>query len=386
MKLLSVLAAVLLFVTACRKTNEPVSVPVSSNDRKLESCDFGITHFNTVKRPTVDPGNEKRPQQPQNPPPPPSPSVILIDFDGHIVSNTVWNTNGDIVCTPANLTASEQTEVINRVSEDFRPFNVTVTTSESVYAAGNPYKRMRVIITETWQWYGQAGGVAYNNSFTWGDNTPCFVFSILLNYNVKKIAEATSHETGHTLGLRHQSVYDANCNKINEYNYGQGTGETGWAPIMGCAYNQNLTTWHYGPSTISCSSMQDDAAIIAGIVGYKTDDYSNSITSATAMAQSAEGIIHKNDVDYLSVNLTTAATLSALPFSIGNNLGADLDILLKIYNQSRVLINTINPSEQLSSSVVLNPGQYYISVEPTGNANTSVYGIMGKYNLALSAN
>jgi hypothetical protein len=78
--------------------------------------------------------------------------------------------------------------------------------------------------------------VSYVGSFTWGDDTPGWVFSGLLNNNIKYIAEAVSHEAGHTLGLQHQSNYDAECTKTSEYGQGQGTGEISWAPIMGSRF------------------------------------------------------------------------------------------------------------------------------------------------------
>ena len=143
---------------------------------------------------------------------PPSANVILLDFNGEYVANTMWNVNGPFTCAPANLNAEEVGLILQRVITDFTPFNITVTTDEAVYNAANPSKRTRVVITESWEWFGQAGGVSYINSFTWGTNTPCFVFSSLLGYNVKMIAEACSHEAGHTLGLRHQSLYDAKWN------------------------------------------------------------------------------------------------------------------------------------------------------------------------------
>ena len=139
--------------------------------------------------------------------PPPLPNVILLDFNGQYVANTMWNVNGPISCAPANLTSEETTLILQRVVTDFTPFNITVTTDEAVFSAANPAKRMRVVITESWEWYGQAGGVSYINSFTWGDNSPCFVFSSLLGYSVKKIAEACSHEAGHTTGDTMTAVY-----------------------------------------------------------------------------------------------------------------------------------------------------------------------------------
>ena len=189
-------------------------------------------------------------------------ATIYLDFDGQYLNGTAWNTNGPMVLGPSNLNASQMEEVFNRVAEDYRPFNINVTTDSAKYWAAPADKRMRIIFTVTSDWYGAAGGVSYMGSFTWGDNTPAFVFSALLNYKTKNIAEAASHEAGHTLGLRHQSRYDANCIKKEEYNTGDGSGEIGWAPIMGVGYYRNLTTWHTGPNPYGCNSEQDDLAII----------------------------------------------------------------------------------------------------------------------------
>src|SRR5688500_18431280 len=181
-----------------------------------------------------------------------STAVLFLDFDGHTVVGTSWNYNGPIVCSPSGLDNTNITTVFNRVAEDYRPFNVNVTTDSTKYLAAPANRRMRVILTTSSSWYGSAGGVAFVGSFNWSDDTPCFVFSALLNYNVKNISEATSHEAGHTLNLYHQSTYDANCNYISDYNYGVGTGEIGWAPIMGVGYYRNFTLWNSGPNSFGC--------------------------------------------------------------------------------------------------------------------------------------
>ena len=149
---------------------------------------------------------------------PSAPSVIFLDFNGHALSGTMWNTNGAFTCNSSGLNDAPITEVFNRVAEDYRPFNINVTTNETKYNSAPYNRRMRVVITTSNSWYGSgAGGVAYINSFSWGDNTPCFVFSALLGYNTKNIAEAASHEAGHTFGLRHQSSYNSACVKLSDY-------------------------------------------------------------------------------------------------------------------------------------------------------------------------
>ena len=313
-------------------------------------------------------------------------NVILLDFNGEYVANTLWNVNGPITCAPANLTAEEAAIILQRVATDYSPFNVTVTTDPTVYNAANPSKRMRVIVTESWEWYGQTGGVSYINSFTWGDNTPCFVFSSLLGYSVKMIAEACSHEAGHTLGLRHQSVYDEAGVKLSDYNWGQGSGEIGWAPIMGASYNENLSLWHYGPNSLSATTMQDDVAKIASVVGLLNDEYANSTASATALSSSKTGLINTStDVDFFSVNINMTKTISLIPANVGpNNDGGNLDLVLKIYNSQGTLLSTINDPLILNAGVSLPAGSYYVSASTTDNQFTTRYGMLSKYTIGIN--
>ncbi len=359
-------------LAACSKSIDQQHTSTTNNEK--ESCSFGLSEFNLTKRPTINseiakgkPGSGSTGSgggTTTTPPPTTSANVILLDFNGEYVSGTMWNTNGPISCAPANLTAEETALVLQRVIADYAPFNITVTTDEAVYNAANPYKRTRVIITESWEWYGQAGGVSYLNSFTWGSNTPCFVFSSLLNYCVKMIAEACSHEAGHTLGLRHQSVYDQNGVKISEYNWGEGSGEIGWAPIMGASYNENLSLWHNGPNSLSATTMQDDVAKIAAVVGCVPDEYSNATTSATALSTSKTCLINSSsDVDFFSLNINT---------------------ILTIYNAQGALISIVNDPMILNAGVSLSAGSYYVSASTTDNQFTSRYGMLSRYTIGIN--
>jgi hypothetical protein len=353
----------------------------------LQSCNFGITQFNTVKRSPLPPESVL----PDVPMVPRGDAVLLLDLDGQVVSSTSWNYNGDIVCSPANLSPTAINEIVSRITEDFSAFEITITTNENIYNEADPFKRMRVIITETWEWFGQAGGVAFIGSFNWGNNTPCFVFSVLLNYNTKKIAEAISHEAGHTLGLYHQSLYSPVCSLLSEYYSGLGTGELSWGPIMGVGYNRNMTTWRRGTSIYGCSNIQDDVNVIENMLDNKHDDHSNDFALATRIEGNYElgciNILNSNnaDVDFFLVELSRPSAIVISPFNVGsNNEGANIDLKAKVYTFNRNLITTLNDPLCLSVGTTLLPGRYYISVESTENINTSRYGQLGNYSVAIN--
>ncbi|MER3469876.1 MAG: hypothetical protein C4330_00675 [Chitinophagaceae bacterium] len=323
-------------------------------------------------------------------------ATIFLDFDGQTVNGTSWNCNGPIFAGPSNLSSTQITEIFNRIAEDYRPFNINVTTDSTKYFAAPTTKRMRVIFTITSDWYGAAGGVSYTNSFTWGDNTPAWVFTALLNYNTKNIAEAGAHEVGHTLGLRHQSMYDANCNKISDYNTGTGSGEIGWAPIMGAGYYQNFTLWNNGANPYGCTNFQDDLSIITSTTngfGYRTDDYGNTASNQSTVLAfnnsqfSINGVIEKStDVDVFKFTMPSFArfTLNAIPYApLTSNNGADLDIQVDLLDRNGNLIRSYNPPTTLNAVIDTNldAANYYIRVQGAGNTYASKYASLGSYTL-----
>ncbi|WP_017294026.1 S8 family serine peptidase [Geminocystis herdmanii] len=340
--------------------------------------------------------------------------TIYLDFTGHTTSGTYWNTyfaGGANITTPAfdidgnpNSFSNAELERIQyiwqRVAEDFIPFNVNVTTQEpninDLIKSGSGDTRWGVRVAiggSSYDWYGNgAGGVAYIDSFNWSTDTPTFVFtSQLANGDEKFTAEAITHEVGHTLGLYH----DGRITPSEEYYYGHGSGETGWASIMGAGYYQNLTQWSKG-EYLSANNTEDDLSIITtqNGFGYRTDDAGNTIATATPLILSGtsitgSGIIERNtDVDYYSFTTGTGPiTLTVNPFTRGPNL----DILAQLYNSSGTLITSSNPADLLSASIntTLASGTYYLAIQGTGKGDPlgtgyTNYGSLGQYSIVIN--
>jgi len=324
-------------------------------------------------------------------------ATIFLDFDGQYVASSSWNGGNPLNCAPSGLTDVQIIEIFNRVSEDYRPFNINITTDSTIFLAAPLTQRIRIIVTPTSSWYTGVGGVSYTGSFTWGDDTPGFVFPDRLGpNNTKMVAECCTHESGHTVGLSHQAKYDNNCTLLATYNIGAGSGQTGWAPVMGNSYYQNFSGWYNGPTPYGCSADQDALSIITSANGftYRVDDHSDdpnvnptSINVNNTLFADSGIITTSIDKDVFKLNLSNAGQIhvDAKPFSVGpNNAGADLDIKLELLNSSLQIMRVFDPIDVLNVSVdtTLSSGVYYLVVESAGNINTSNYGSLGSYNIS----
>lgn len=319
-------------------------------------------------------------------------ATIYLDFDGHYVQYPFWNGSMPLDCAPSGLSAQKINEIFHRVAEDFRPFDINITTDSTVFHAAPLNMRMRVIVTPTSAWSPGVGGIAYVGSFTWGDDAPAFVFTDRLSNNAKYIAECITHETGHTIGLSHQSTYNESCELIDIYAMGAGTGETSWAPVMGNSYYRNMTVWNEGPTQYGCSLVQDNLTIITTYngFGYREDDYENNINESAFQLEtnfSIDGIITTNtdrDVFRYTHEFDGSLHLEAKPFGLNNSTnGANLDVMLELYDEHGNIVSVFNPEVTMSVTVdtVLSAGIYYIVITGAGNANISNYGSLGSYTL-----
>lgn len=325
---------------------------------------------------------------------PGSKRTIYLDFDGHLITGSGWNSyNGgaDIQAPPFDrdgvpgvFNDSERTliqQVWRRVVEDYAPFDVDVTTEladESVLTrsgSADDVFGMRVLVSPISSYFGNYGGIAYVGVFDFVGDTykPALVFPEGLAWNEKYIAEACSHESGHTLGLSHDGTTSGTT-----YYAGHGSGTTGWAPIMGNSYYKNVTQWSRGEYA-DANNREDDLAIITqrGLPRV-ADEFGGTLDSAAyfpaGTALSTAGILGVGaDVDVLAFSAGSGpATVSIQPMPLGPNLDLSVDLLDAVGG----VVASSAAVDQLGAGFSLNlaAGTYFLRVRGVGFGSSGATG------------
>jgi hypothetical protein len=278
------------------------------------------------------------------------------------------------------------------VAADFSPFRVLVTADSSAYFAAQRNQRIRVIVTPDFQWYEPAAGASMMGSFSWGDETPAFVFSSVLANQPAWIAESISHQVGHTMGLEHQVVKDEDGKLLVGQDGGEGKGCTGWAPIMGVSFYKNRTTWHTGWAGPKGEIWQDEMARIAAVVGGYTEDEEPVefiVESTSTQPLEIKGTIQTAlDRDLYTVSFSSPGKLKlrAIPIGVGTTeLGANLHVQVQLINQAGVSIQQLYATDQLEASgyLYVPAGTYQLEVAGETLHPKQRSGNVGAYTLRL---
>ncbi len=344
---------------------------------------------------------------------PGSTKVLYLDFNGHTITGTAWNstvttynalpldTDGD----PTTFSDAEQAVIIQvweRVAEDYAPFDVDVTTEEPATFTSTTG---RTVITKNVDANGAnmpsstAGGVAYLSVF--GSPSYSTYYSPALVYfnnvgggtNAGLLTEAISHELGHNLGLSHDGTTSGST-----YYGGHGTGETSWGPIMGTGYNRNVSQWCKGEYYLA-NNTQDDLSIIGTKLPLIPDDVGNTTATAVTLPVSSgsfstTGLFNSaTDTDLYVVTLPAGTTLFSVAGyrSASGTHGGNIDVKLDLLDSTGTVLfsNDLLDSTRTALSYTVTAGDYYLRLTPVAAGSPltasptgyTTYGTIGQYTL-----
>ena len=360
--------------------------------------------------------------------------VLYLDFKSTLVSGTYWNQAGygglaaDTYAgfnapydDPGSFSEEEQAfiqDVWRRVSEDYAPFQIDVTTEDPGQAAlvrNNPSDQKfgtKVFITsdprpEPALCLNPCSGVAFTNVIDSTDPTgmlqPAWVFADVTGDSLYT-ANTVSHEAGHTFGLNHDGL---GAPIPAEY-YG---GQANWAPIMGGGVEHAITQWsqgeydHYYNAGDTLSGHEDDLAIIASNAPLKPDDYGDTTSASEDLgsqeAYDLDGLIStRADVDVFRISHACTDDLSVTATGIGE--GSDLDISLSVLDATGTPVATDDPASGttgsppeptgLDAQITNLPapvGDYYVTAQGVGHADPVIdgysdYASLGQYHLSIT--
>jgi hypothetical protein len=352
-------------------------------------------------------------------------NVLYLNFCGETVTGTEWNTSEGRTEIPAvafstdsDLTTFSDAEqlvikqVWERVSEDYAPFNIDVTTERPTTFTT---RTAHALITRTTDANGDAnpsntaGGVAYINVFgttSYARYRPAWIYPENLANTESFIAEAASHEVGHNMGLSHDGLTSG-----SEYYGGHGSGDISWAPIMGTGYNRNVSQWCKGEYYLA-NNTQDDLATVAGKLTYRTDDHGSTSSTATALVITSgtnilattpetdptnsntanKGVLERTgDLDVFSfVTGSGAVNITASPWVMPSGTrGGNVDLALALVDSIGNILLSNAPAYQTTATITTNltEGRYYLHVRSTAAGDPyassptgyTVYGGVGQY-------
>ena len=350
---------------------------------------------------------------------PGSARTIFLDVDGATVSGTLWNDEvgisagarpawdpaGDGAAFNADERAMVQ-EIWARVAEDYAPFDVDVTTQDP----GEDLLNRASGADQTYGLHllvganddameaacaGLCGGIAWLNTFadisSTGYYQTAWVFAGALLDDPMRIAEAASHEAGHTFGLEHDGLSP----DTDFATYYEGHGN--WAPIMGVGYYSAVTQWSDG-SYPDANNHQDDVAIIgaAAHAPVRADDALGTVEGAAGIPAGTAYISSRDDVDVYDLGVCEGAvTVTATPAPLGPNLDIALQMLTE--DGTPFGAEADPPSGQIGDGGATVPvatglaasmsdpavpaGTYFVSIRGAGADSYDDYGSLGAYTL-----
>ncbi len=348
---------------------------------------------------------------------PGSARTVYLDFDGHTVTGTGWNSSHGV---PSGFhigysldgsygSFSEQErriiqDVWQRVAEDYAAFDVDVTTQDPGLAAltrtssSDTTWGTRALITDTAGFPTMCGsgcsGVAYvgtANATGVGERySPAWIKGNLYENTPRAMAHVISHEVGHTFGLQHAST------TTSAYY----SGHENWGPLMGSPSSRGVSQWtdHTYPGAVRSTIQDGDDVVTLGRHGLapRGDEAPDSTSGAPAVSGSGSAgyISTRSDRDTWAIGRCSGPVTVQVA---SPHAEANLDVGLTVLDSSGAVLGSTGqgsgqtagwppePTGMDASLSVTNGGQMWARIDGIGRTNVySDYGSIGAYVIRVS--
>jgi hypothetical protein len=313
--------------------------------------------------------------------------TLYLDFNGDNIGR--WHIHTGVHTVPFDIdndydafSAEEQQmiyEIWERVSEDYSPFDLNVTT---VDPGGEP---ARIVIggnTAAWYYNYSASGVAMHGGYQksgWWRTGFCFSDALRSfdkagrSWWTKAIAESVTHESGHLFGLAHFPRRD---NGVVKAAYDRGDKQR--APLMGIGFYTARSRWYRGINELG--RQQDDVAVLTEVLGAVPDDFSSSPGDALPIVAphgdfDISGLIGAQDDADVFFFRTGGGPVSLRLFNAPRGANLDAELVLTD-TKGQELGRTASDKEAPPLEARVPAGVYYLTVRSTGG-----YGSLGLYLL-----
>jgi len=324
---------------------------------------------------------------------PGSTRVIYLDFNGHTVTGTSWNSTAgapsSYLCTAFDLdgnsgsfSPAEQTAIVEiweRVAESFRAFDVDVTTEQPAVFNN---QTSRALITKSRDANGvanpssaTASGVAYLNTF--GNSNFATATAICFIYSD---GETAARDLRHRLPrTRPSDGPEPRRHGFRRILLGARHRRNLWGPVMGNS-GRNVIQWSKG-EYFDANNTQDDLAIITAKLTARTGDLPGTDAAATALVANGSALFQRNQfettTDTDTFTFTTAGGTLALSVGpVPNTALANensVDVAAELRDAAGNLVTRADPaaSPNASFAQTLAAGTYYLRLTPAGTGTPS---------------
>jgi hypothetical protein len=303
---------------------------------------------------------------------------MYLDFDGRVIEDTAWNTLGTPFTVPPyshdsdpafdNVDKIWAKQIWAQVAEDYRPFNINVTTIEPegdaiVVAIG-----------------GQCTPACpeYGAWITHDYDTPVIVAGNNWGGYPRYVGGYVSYATARMFGLHKDGTVAHDGFPATEY-YGGHGGANGWGSIAGRSIQQPVTQWSKGEYP-HANNFEDDIAILTSILGARPDQ---------------QGIIEtQDDTDVYTFHSSGGMVTIDVDGAYAGNLNIGWE--LRRANGALYALESPVNSLDATASVWLSPGNYELHISGVAqpavydvasdqfHAGNSDYGSLGAYTVNIT--